>query len=350
MTHVFMDNVQIYAMIKNYSLFYFLTTKSILNCTMFPKEQVDQIMLDNKNIKFGVTYIVVALFCLCVHIPCLIALFEKHHRKHLCFKILISIAVFDLISIVNVGLISGVFACMGMVACSAPTFMLISGAVTYTFFVSHTTATIFLVLTRVIEIWNHLYIERLFGDIKIYLWVFPLSMYVFYIVMFTQPMTFSSVILTWTFDPLVGMDLPGHKIVGSIAHTFNNAFYIISTITMYVVLIGIYLKKTSSSSIHNQNQTVRLTVQIFIIGIVDSITCTIFILIDFIPMETNFYVYANLMWLFQHVVQSLILTIFNKNIRRTIKSNILGPEKTNIKTIIQPKRDSFIFKTKISPK
>ncbi|KAI3416022.1 hypothetical protein GPALN_005578 [Globodera pallida] len=179
----------------------------LYNCTLY---SVDAIPLERRqNIAFGTSLIFFFLLFELFYLPCVVALFRMLGQS--CYKVMFSIALIDVVALPVAGLIPGVFALRGIEFCSCPTLMLIVGMFVNWVWCLESSAAVLLAANRCLELsWPSLG-QLLFNGWRTWGWLlFVLAYSLYYGFFGTSPAVWSSVQLTWTYNPhgdyLPGMD------------------------------------------------------------------------------------------------------------------------------------------------
>uniref|UniRef100_A0A183CCH7 G_PROTEIN_RECEP_F1_2 domain-containing protein n=1 Tax=Globodera pallida TaxID=36090 RepID=A0A183CCH7_GLOPA len=152
-----------------------------------------------------------------LYVPCMIAI--RKHMDNTCFKFMFYIAIADMICLLLCAILTGYLAIIGAVFC---------------LWVTETTAEMFLAFNRCVELSNSGLANLLFGGKRIYLWMAVPTLYGLYFLMFTKPIIFNGIYITWFQNPHVGY-------IDSFEDTYRNNMQYFHDFIVVAVLPSIYL-------------------------------------------------------------------------------------------------------------
>lgn len=106
-------------------LFYPDEYQRLYNCNTYSVEDVPL----EKRVHMGIGVSLIVLFAIyeVIYIPCVIVIYRKH-LDQTCYKIMFAIGIMDIICLFINGLLTGIFSIMGVVFCSHPYFIYVSGS------------------------------------------------------------------------------------------------------------------------------------------------------------------------------------------------------------------------------
>uniref|UniRef100_A0A183CDI5 G protein-coupled receptor n=1 Tax=Globodera pallida TaxID=36090 RepID=A0A183CDI5_GLOPA len=233
------------------------------------------------------------------------------------------IAIADMICLLLCGIMTGYLAIIGAVFCTAPTFIYISGAIALALWVIESTAEILLAFNRCLELSNSWLANLLFGGKRIYLCMSMPTLYGLYFVLFTKPIIFNGIYVTWFQNPHVGY-------IDSFENTYRNDMQNIHDFIVVAVLPSIYLlfalivcvkgRKVSAacganSSLINQKS---IFIQVVLISCVNAIASAIYVSMNFVPLSELLILVGQFCWLMAHGIPPFIYLLLNKTVRHDV--------------------------------
>ncbi|KAI1702282.1 serpentine type 7TM GPCR chemoreceptor srt domain-containing protein [Ditylenchus destructor] len=137
-----------------------------------------------------------------LYIPCLFSIWK--HLDQSSYKFLFCLGIIDVSAMWVNGFFTGYFGITGAVFCSHPRLIYFLGMICNATWASESGTALVLALNRCIDVLSPVLSDKLFGGKRCWLWMaFPLS-YAAYFSLFTKPVTYSSIYLSWFFNPHVG--------------------------------------------------------------------------------------------------------------------------------------------------
>uniref|UniRef100_A0A183BSY0 G protein-coupled receptor n=1 Tax=Globodera pallida TaxID=36090 RepID=A0A183BSY0_GLOPA len=121
-----------------------------------------------------------------LYVPCMIAI--RKHMDNTCFKFMFYIAIADMMCLLLCAILTGYLAIIGAVSFGS----------------LRQRRRWFLAFNRCVELSNSGLANLLFGGKRIYLWMAVPTLYGLYFLMFTKPIIFNGIYITWFQNPHVG--------------------------------------------------------------------------------------------------------------------------------------------------
>ncbi|KAK0395089.1 hypothetical protein QR680_001111 [Steinernema hermaphroditum] len=293
---------------------------SIYNCTSFlATVVVPPIQL--REIIIGTAYIVLGSIYEICYIPCFIAMIlTPGLRRHSCYKIMICLAVVDILVVPLNAIISGVFLLLGVTFCSCPTFMYIIGCAALSLWTGSCALCSILALTRLVELICPRLHKIIFEGNRIYFWLCGAFLYMSYFFFFTNPLLFSALYAAWFFDPVVGItDRPDVEFDNK-SHLANN----IAAVTILLVLdVSLFIRIGRKLPITKEKMQ-QVTLQVALIGTLAIIAALIYIAMQYFPTPYPVIVIGQLTWQAGHGAASFVYFGMNNSIRRAVKRVFWG--------------------------
>ncbi|KAI3416527.1 hypothetical protein GPALN_006068 [Globodera pallida] len=298
----------------------------LYNCSAY---EIDQVSLSKRqNIPIGVFFLSIGIICEVLYVPCMIAI--RKHMDSTCFKFMFYIAIADMLCLLLCGIVTGYLAIIGAVFCTAPTFIYISGAFALALWVTETTVEMFLAFNRCVELTNSRLADLLFGGKRIYLWMVVTTLYGLYIMLFTKPLIFNGIYITWFQNPHVGY-------IDSFEDTYSNSMQSFQNVIVVAVLPGIYLlfalilfvkgRKISAAagpnaSLVNQKS---IFIQVVLISCVNSIAAAIYLSMNLVPISKLLIIVGQFCWIMDHGIPPIIYLLLNKTVRHDVLVMFVRP-------------------------
>uniref|UniRef100_A0A914I1P2 G protein-coupled receptor n=1 Tax=Globodera rostochiensis TaxID=31243 RepID=A0A914I1P2_GLORO len=225
------------------------------------------------------------------------------------------IAIADMMCLLLCAIVTGYLAIIGAVFC---------------LWVTETTAEMFLAFNRCVELSSIGLADLLFGGHRIYLWMAVPTLYGLYILMFTKPIIFNGIYITWFQNPHVGY-------IDSFEDTYRNNMQYIHDFIVVAVLPSIYLlfalilcvkgRKIrsaggSNASLVNQKS---IFIQVVLISCVNAIASAIYVSMNFVPLSNLLILVGQFCWVMAHGIPPFIYLLLNKTVRRDVFSMFARP-------------------------
>ncbi|KAI6193610.1 hypothetical protein M3Y96_01036900 [Aphelenchoides besseyi] len=224
-----------------------------------------------------------------------------------CYKLMRYIGIIDLFVIPISGTLTGYLAINGYSFCSYPTLIYFSGSfglgaqkqekinpiISLGLYCSVTMASVILALNRCFEMISPRLNNVIFSEEKIKFWLMAPTLYGLYFILFTTPVAFSSVHMSWFFNPFKGYnDTVGH-LYHNPMHTVNNAIESSSLIVIYttfciVVSVRSAANKTGQNALQNRAKRraqILSFFQVFLISVVNVVACSIYVLMNIVSLS-----------------------------------------------------------------
>ncbi|KAI6196278.1 hypothetical protein M3Y94_01089800 [Aphelenchoides besseyi] len=240
-----------------------------------------------------------------------------------CYKLMRYIGIIDLFVLPINGMLTGYLAIKGYSFCSYPTLIYFAGSIALGLYCSVTMASVILALNRCFEMISPRLNEVIFSAEKTKYWLLAPTLYGLYFTFFTTPIAFSSLYLSWFFNPFQGYN-------DTVGHLVNNTIEPLSLIVIYTIFcIVISVRSAASSAGQNavQNGTkrkaqIRSFFQVFLISVVNVIACSIYVLMNFVPLSPLLIIIGSFGWI---GLPPVIFLTLNRTIRRdTLKMLCCG--------------------------
>ncbi|KAI1695973.1 serpentine type 7TM GPCR chemoreceptor srt domain-containing protein [Ditylenchus destructor] len=304
--------------------------EKLYNCSVY---NIEEIPLEKRTNKLlGACFIVLFFVFETLYIPCIFAI--RKHINQPCYKFMFAIGITDVICLCINGLLTGYFAMTGAVFCSCPNLIYIAGCFGMALWVMESVSAILLAINRCIEISAPKLGARLYDGHRTWLWISIPLLYSTYFFVFTKPVLFSGLFLSWFFNPHVGYLDDFGTIYHSIHHFVHNITVLIGLIGLYAVFVIVFTFKTSSygksSAYQSQSKSKKIFqkasfIQVFVISFVNASAAGIYVYMQFFRISDVIIVLGQLFWICAHGIPSVIYLAMNKTIRKECLRMIQKP-------------------------
>ncbi|KAL3081074.1 hypothetical protein niasHT_037542 [Heterodera trifolii] len=290
----------------------------LYNCSLYG---VDEVPTDRRqHVIFGILLISFFVLFELLYLPCVFALYRMLGQN--CYKIMFSIALIDVVALPFAGLIPGIFALCGVVFCSAPMIVFVVGMFVNLVWCLESSAAILLAANRCLELSCPRFGQFLFNGWRTWAWLFVALVYsVFYGFFGTSPAIWSSVQLTWTYNPH-GDYLPNldHLYANSL-DLFHSILVTVTIPAFYALFIVAFLSIQTGSSASSMVGVIRhkTCVQVLVISSTNAGVSFCYALMGFMSVPPILVVILGTwLWLFLHGHPPLIYLTVNRTIRTEV--------------------------------
>ncbi|KAI6177870.1 Serpentine Receptor, class T [Aphelenchoides bicaudatus] len=178
--------------------------------------------------------------------------------------------------------------------------------------------------------------QRVFGGYRFWIWIsFPFT-YLMYVFWFTPSVVFSSVQMTWLFDPHVDYYPDFGKTYYNKVHSLNNIILCSIESFLYATLITLYWKATRSSSVEIKNAFKRekmIYIQVICVGVIHFMASSLYVFIQYVHVDSVITMIASTFYLLSQGFPSVIYLCVNRTVRNLVLST-LGLHKRQLATIL----------------
>ncbi|KAK0401972.1 hypothetical protein QR680_016070 [Steinernema hermaphroditum] len=301
------------------------------NCSMYTEEEWSKFGIKRPGL--GIFSIVIGVLAIILYIPCARAMLRPKLWQLPCYKLMFLNAVIDIWGIINSCFISGYLSVEGVVFCSYPDFLYITGSIIMALWGAQCVTAVILALNRCIEFWQKPFLTRLFEGYNMIFWFMLPITWFFVLLMFTASIPFTSILNMWVLDPYFG--IPGIKADGSwyaqvTLLNINNMFVFVGLTSCYLFLVfSIWFRSRSVGSAVLSKVQRQVSIQACIICSFIYFTGGTYVFFEFFPEFASplFLIMDFLGWQWGFCGVIMIYMVMNKNLRRGVLSfylNIFG--------------------------
>uniref|UniRef100_A0A914ICG5 Odorant receptor n=1 Tax=Globodera rostochiensis TaxID=31243 RepID=A0A914ICG5_GLORO len=290
----------------------------LYNCSAY---SIDQIPLEKRqHILIGVIFLSIGIICEVLYIPCMIAI--RKHMDNTCYKFMFYISIMDMLCLTLNAITTGILAICGAVFCTSPRFIYIAGAFGLSLWGCETVAEMSLALNRCLELaWSRV-ARVLFHGKQIYLWMLFPTVYGLYFLIFTKPIIFSGMYITWFFNPHIGYINDYEIIYRNDLHAVHNYIVIIVLSSTYLTFAMIFFVqgrqfKTLSTDTGTVYQK-QVFIQVILISSSNAIAAAICVFMNFVSLSEFLIILGQFCWIMAHGLPPIIYLLLNKTVRRDV--------------------------------
>ncbi|KAI1731413.1 serpentine type 7TM GPCR chemoreceptor srt domain-containing protein [Ditylenchus destructor] len=164
---------------------------------------IDDVPLaQRQHIAEGIITIVLCAIYYILYIPCIISMYK--HLDVPCYRLLFYMSLSDCSILWMLGFLHGIFGIMGVMFCSYPKLIYISGAAISGLWISESVTELSLSINRCLAILSPKYERILFDGWRMIVWISLSAGYGIWWAFFIKPVLFNGIHFTWFFNPYVG--------------------------------------------------------------------------------------------------------------------------------------------------
>lgn len=229
-----------------------------------------------------------------LYLLCLFSMLTRELIRSPAYKIMISLAICDISSVLINSITTGIFGINGTTFCDYPRLIFFLGSNGFGWWLGCSLCCISLALCRISELNKNRYISWLFQGSSVYIVLILVFATSAYGIFFIKPVIFHPEYMSWFFDPGLGLD-PSYYT--NLYQPINNASLTVITLSLYTYLISFIVREThsmSSQPISNQQKLVIL--QVAIICLFHSIFSLLYVYMQFFYTPKWLVVAAQIGW------------------------------------------------------
>ncbi|TMS34786.1 hypothetical protein L596_002307 [Steinernema carpocapsae] len=276
--------------------------------------------LEIREVFIGLVYIILGIIYEVAYIPCFIAMIMTPAlRRHSCYKIMIALAMVDIMVIPINAILSGVFLLLGISYCNCPTLVYVVGCAALALWTGACALCSILALNRCTDLLCNNFHKKIFNGSKIYLWLLFVFLYMAYFFFFTNPLLFSALYSAWFFDPFVGISDQPDVGFDNMPHLVNNITAVVILVVLDSTLFLRIIRKIPIAKERVGHIRTQVTLQVALIGTLAIVAAVIYIIMQYISTPYSVIVVGQLAWQAGHGAASFVYFGMNNSIRRAIK-------------------------------
>ncbi|GMS99724.1 hypothetical protein PENTCL1PPCAC_21899, partial [Pristionchus entomophagus] len=261
-----------------------------------------------------------------LYFPITIALYEESKRVS-CYKIMLWLAVIDIVAILANSIFFGILLIKGYVFCTDPWFVWLVGCIGLGMWCGASINCLLLVTNRLFELLNYQH----FTQSRTTLYLMFTSVYMFYFTFLTPPILTNAKEKGMFFDPFIG---PANleKFVNW-PHTANNLLIVMATAVLYFFLcVVLVVKQGGHNSIYPISSYSQIFIQATLICVFNVVASLEYVYMNFFPASQTLVEIGHLSWQLSHGAPPYIYLLLNKTVQERCKK-LLGIRRVRINTI-----------------
>uniref|UniRef100_A0AC35GGU7 Uncharacterized protein n=1 Tax=Panagrolaimus sp. PS1159 TaxID=55785 RepID=A0AC35GGU7_9BILA len=277
----------------------------------------DDLIPDNKVLCS--IYVAVSTVLLILSIPCMTAILKLKLLDQSCYKIMFFIGVFDIMALISAGIVSGGFGFFHINYCQAPKLFFIIGIIVEAGWAAQTSASILLAINRCLVMTSHNFGNELFKGWRTWAFCCIPLVYGIYVMFIVNPLIFSPVIMTWTFNPHIGVYIDPDNRYVSLMPVINNFVVVIAVPLIYLIFLCIHKmqKNNITSKVKDDKKQRKVFYQVFLICFSTTSLATIYVIIQYIVFPSWVYHLSQCIWILYAGSPTIVYLTLNRRIRKT---------------------------------
>ncbi|KAF8371236.1 hypothetical protein PRIPAC_77665, partial [Pristionchus pacificus] len=275
---------------------------------------------------FGWWSIAWGTVCEVLYLPIIVALYEESKRIS-CYKIMLWLAVIDIIAILANSIFFGILLIKGYVFCSNPWFVWMVGCIGLGMWCGASANCLLLVTNRLFELLNYSHFSA--RNTTYYLML--TLVYIFYFTFLTPPILTNSKEKGMFFDPFIG---PARlETFSNWPHTANNLLIVMATAALYFSLcIVLVVKQGGDGHRARLKQNKAIFIQATLICVFNVVASLVYVYMNFFPTSQTLVEIGHLSWQFSHGAPPYIYLLLNKTVQERCRK-LMGIRRPRISTI-----------------
>ncbi|CAJ0589284.1 unnamed protein product [Cylicocyclus nassatus] len=264
----------------------------------------------------------------------------KQNRRLSCYKIMISLGLYDMGSMWINSMLTGYFWITGANYCTNPNLIYITGSLALAFWCASCMNCFILVIFRILELCNKPLMELLFMESRTYLVLIIPFLYGLYFCLYTKPLLFNSDHQSWFFFTF----MQNHRMEEyfNYSQTVNNILVVAVTCLLYLQYFRILLQFSKLSSGLSWTQR-SVFLQCASICLINLLYASISVYSNIVPTPSYFVYISHLCWQLGNAFPAFVYLVLNRTIRKEVFA-LLRFRKELLQTkVIQSSRTTPFF-------
>ncbi|CAI2355336.1 unnamed protein product [Caenorhabditis sp. 36 PRJEB53466] len=212
----------------------------------------DSYVISVKHPMLGAYYLVSGIILIVLYSICTVAIAKSEFMRTPAYKIMLVLAVYDIFSLLINSIVTGVFGILGSTFCDNRMLFFTLGAFALWTWLGSCLTCIVLAVNRCCDLNPHLKLWIFFDGNRIYVFIVILILYGFYGFLFSKPIIFHSMYMSWFFDPLIGTD---PSLYSNYLQATNNIIVSISSVCLYFCICVSVVQKSRIGDPHSAKFT-----------------------------------------------------------------------------------------------
>ncbi|KAL3076091.1 hypothetical protein niasHT_034155 [Heterodera trifolii] len=297
----------------------------LYNCSSY---NIDQIPLEKRqHFLIGALFLSIGIFSEILYIPCMIAI--RKHMDTTCYKFMFYISITDMLCLTLNAITTGILAIFGAVFCTSPRFIYIAGAFGLSMWGCESLAEMCLAINRCLELASPRLARFLFDGKRILLWMLLPTMYGLYFFIFTKPIIFSGMYVTWFFNPHFEYINDFEEKYRNDLHTVHNYLVVVVLSSTYLTFAAIlFFQGRQFKTIRTDTTRVsqkKIFIQVILISSVNGCAALIYVYMNYVPLSRFLIILGQFLWIMAHGLPPIIYLLLNKTVRRDVYIMLVRP-------------------------
>ncbi|KAH7709944.1 Protein SRT-23 [Aphelenchoides avenae] len=172
--------------------------------------------------------------------------------------------------------------------------------------------------------WSPNLCRKTFAGNRTWAWLAIPTLCAAYFCVWTKPITFSGLYLSWFFNPHVGYIDDGSSVYENFPHSVHNLIVLFALTGIYTVFsIGFYVRTRTldptQRSASSQKAVGWIFIQVLLISAFNAIGSAIYAYMQYVHLNEALIIVAQFCWLFAHGLPSVVYLTMNKTVRRKVR-------------------------------
>ncbi|CAD5230809.1 unnamed protein product [Bursaphelenchus okinawaensis] len=288
----------------------------LYNCNFYdpnivPIEDRRQRLLGTVIFPSGATSFILYILCVC-------AMLNRDNRKRASYKLMLLLSFFHLYGITLSGIFTAYFYFYGTVYCELPTLIYIMGGYGTATWIGGTIAGSLLSFNRCCEMYSSHVADTLFGGKKVYIWMSgPLIIWL-YCFIFTKPLLFNGIAMSWYFNPHYKYFEDTQGIYVNTMHTLNNTVTLLTQLMLSMSFVVLYFSRIKGRATKMSKNDKLMCLQVFIIGLFEITAGVTFLLQQRFQLSVALTMLAGVCYFCSQACAPYVYLTFNRTIRNLV--------------------------------
>uniref|UniRef100_A0AC35TXS7 G_PROTEIN_RECEP_F1_2 domain-containing protein n=1 Tax=Rhabditophanes sp. KR3021 TaxID=114890 RepID=A0AC35TXS7_9BILA len=273
----------------------------------------------------GILYISIGVVSIILYIPFFFAIIDKKNYKFPAYKIMAQMAVFDILNLFILGVLSGINSIMGLSYWNAPFLSIFYCESGYFLWCSVNGNLIVLATQRCIQIISPSLADDLFAGSKTYIWLIIPLLITAAMITFNPMLIYTPVLNMCFLDPFLGYPNKSTTKYDSIFQFLENVVNSTFLISIYIIFFIILLIKKKETEVKvkkngtTDSQNVILLIQTASICSITLASNVLYIVEGYIPLPQFTLTVTQSITLLVHSFPPVIYMMFNNTLKNTIR-------------------------------
>ncbi|CAI5453338.1 unnamed protein product [Caenorhabditis angaria] len=277
----------------------------------------------------GWYFLVTGVVFVTLYIPCVISGLKSDLMNTSCYKIMLCLSVFDILSLITNSIATGFFCLTASNFCDYPKAIFTFGAMGCGSWMGGCLSCVMLAINRCCDLNPNLKLRWIFVGKRTYVTIGVIVTYGLYAMFLTKPIIFTSEYVTWFFNPRVSTNPLWYV---NLAHTTNNCVVSICTTSLYTYLCILLIHKSRHASSEAVSRTQRqVFFQSVIICSFNAIAAYIYVYMQYFYSPPIIMLIGQFAWQFSNGSVCIVYLTMNRTIRKGVYE-MLVPKKICEKT------------------